>query len=270
MPGDRQPGWKDAYPSLRDACHWRTWSRVRGDARSRSIISGNRQFFVEEYITVARDYVVRKDVEFKTWLERFVTGLSSYHAELGLTEEDLLPIAGESGAFGASLTAYEQQKNLLSAASREKQSRRVSAEDTLRPLVRRISSHPGMTDEIRGALGLPVHSRTRTRHAVGPDVPGIFVETDLGAVTIHFGTAPKNERINGKPVWVKGCNIYRKRAGETEFQMLAFESASPYVDHISGDGADYTYVVRYRGTRAHDIGAQSVEMTVAARGAAVG
>lgn len=54
---------------------------------------------------------------------------------------------------------------------------------------------------------------------------------------------------------------------EDEFTLIAFQSASPYVDTISGAGTDYTYVVQYRGNRVDDVGQSSAQFTVAARGA---
>lgn len=219
---------------------------------------------------MARDYIVRNDQQFDSWLDNFITGLNAHVADFGLVADDLLPIEGESAALDAALAVLEQRRIALTAASKNKMSRRVSTEAVLRPLVRRISGHPAMTDGIRGELGLPVHKTRKGILSVGPEVPGIYVEMGLGYVTVHFGTEPGNEQINGKPAWAKGCNIYRRRAGETEFSLLAFESASPYVDEISGEGIEYTYVVRYRGTRSRDLGAQSAEVTVAAMGMLAG
>ncbi|MCL6629647.1 MAG: hypothetical protein K6U00_08625, partial [Armatimonadetes bacterium] len=94
----------------------------------------------------------------------------------------------------------------------------------------------------------------------------LFLETKPGQVIVHFGTDASNELHNGKPSWARGCNIYRKKAGESGFTMIAFDTASPYVDTITGSAVDVTYKVAYRGTKETDIGPMSPEQTIAAGG----
>lgn len=214
-----------------------------------------------------KDYVPVNDDQLKTWLTNFVAILGVNAGTVGLVSADLTPIDTATGNFVAGLEAYQAKQNEMTAASLYKKTTRTDAIDILRPLVRRVNNHPGMTDQLRGLLGLPPRGESlRSNMSTGPEVPGIFVETALGQVTVHFGTDPQNERINGKPAWARGCNIYRKKAGEDEYSLMAFDTASPYVDEIFGAGAEYTYAVRYRGTKSSDIGAQSAEVTIAARG----
>lgn len=217
---------------------------------------------------MSKDYVPVRDQDLDSWLVNFVTVLANNAAQLGLVPADITPIDQTSTAFQSALLNYLQKKPEMDSASTQKKNTRTAAVDVLRPLVRRINNHPGMTDELRSLLGLPVKSTGgRTVLTAGPEVPGIFLETTPGSVTVHFGTEPQNERINGKPAWARGCNIYRKRAGEQEYALVAYQNASPWVDTINGPGADYTYVVRYRGVKASDLGGESLEATVAARGA---
>jgi hypothetical protein len=211
------------------------------------------------------DYVPSSDQDYAAWLYNLVTGLNDHLEDLGLDAADILPLQTEYTAFSGALTAYNDKKIALTAATNLKKDKRGLSEITLRPLVQRVQHAPGMTDELRGELGLPVRSG-RTTHSVGVEVPKIYLETEPGSVSVHFGTEPANEKINGKPLWAKGCLIYRKRADEENFQMVAWASTSPYLDTVEGQGADYTYYVRYRGTKATDIGQGSQQMTVAARG----
>jgi hypothetical protein len=214
---------------------------------------------------MAGDYVPSGDPAFTAWLYNLVSGVNTYLTELGLTAPDVLPVQTVYSALNTSVTDYGTKKLALTGASNDKKNKRADALEIVRPFVQRIQHAPGMTDQMRGELGLPVRS-PRTTHSIEPDVPNIVLDTLPGQVIVHFGTDPGNERINGRPVWAQGCNIYRRKAGETEFVMLAFQKSSPYVDQITGDGQDYTYIVRYRGTNATDIGAQSLTATVAARG----
>ena len=85
-----------------------------------------------------------------------------------------------------------------------------------------------------------------------------------GQVVVHFGTTPGNELTNGKPGWALGCNIYRKRAAEADFTLIAFDTASPYVDAIGAAAGAVAYRAAYRGVRATDIGAVCPAQSVAA------
>ena len=211
------------------------------------------------------NYLPSNDAEFASWFYNFVAGLTTYMDDLGLTALEIVPVQTAYTGFNAAHTDYSAKRIAMTASSNTKKASKISSESIIRPLVQRIQHAPGMTDGIRGELGLPVRG-ARMAHSIGLETPGIFVETAPGKVTVHFGTSPQNERLNGKPSWAKGCNIYRKQPGDTEWAMLAFQGASPYVDRVSGSGADYMYVVRYRGTQADEIGDESLTATVAARG----
>jgi len=166
-------------------------------------------------------------------------------------------------------TAFTDQVAKIAAADAAvatKKTRRTAYEPLLRALVRRIQAHPGMTDGLRAQLGVTVPTRTRTRRDVGTEISGMALELRPGQVIVHFGTEPNNEQQNGKPVWAAGCNIYRRKQGETTFELIAFDTASPYVDHLTGSAINVTYKVAYRGIRATDEGGSSPEQTVAAGG----
>ena len=216
---------------------------------------------------MSRDYVPVRDQDLDSWLVNFVTVLANNAAQLGLVPADITPIDQTSTAFQSALLNYLAKKPEMESATTQKKNTRVATVDVLRPLVRRINNHPGMTDELRSLMGLPVKSTGgRTVLMTGPEVPGIYLENEPGTVTVHFGTEPRTERINGKPAWAKGCLIYRKRADEENFQIVAWATKSPYVDQVEGPGMDFTYFVRYRGTKPTDMGQGSQQMTVAARG----
>ena len=121
-----------------------------------------------------------------------------------------------------------------------------------------------MTDGIRAQLKITVP--TRTRRGVGSDIPGMVLEMRPGEVIVHFGTDTGNEQQNGKPAWAAGCNIYRKKGTETEYSLIAFDTASPYTDHIPGGAVNVSYKVVYLGVRVTDEGGMSPEQTVAAGG----
>lgn len=217
-----------------------------------------------------KDYFPANDRALRDWLTNFVANLTINAAAVGLLPADLVKITGDADEFAGRLTTYDEQKALLASASGAKKTARTEVIATLRPLVQRIQNHPGMNDQLRGLLGLPLrNNELRIAGAMPPDIPKMHLETKPGKVWVHFGTEPGNERQNGKPLGVKGCNIWRKKGDEPTYQLVAFQSASPYEDSVAGLAADYTYVVQYRGNKASDLGEWSVPGTIAARGALV-
>ncbi len=212
------------------------------------------------------DDIPFNDAELVNWAANFMTVLSANAASLGLVPENLAPVEAERVAFGQALLDHVQQQALAKAAVEKKKAQRRSFEAVLSPLVRWISSHPGMTSELRANLGLRVPVKGRTVARAGSEAPGLVLETRPGQVLVHFGTNLSNELLNGKPDWARGCVIFRRKGDEPSFSMIAFDIASPYLDRVTGPAVDVTYKVAYCGTRENDLGPMSPEQTVAAGG----
>lgn len=163
------------------------------------------------------NYCPSNDTQFDQWMANFIAALSTRLATFDMEEADLAPLEAADMAFGTALTSYLTKKAASISASAGKTTKREEVLDLLRPMVRHINNHPAMTNEIRGALGLPVREEIiHTMSTAGEEIPGIYLESAPGKVYVHFGTEPQNERINGKPSWARGCKIYRKKAGETD------------------------------------------------------
>lgn len=214
-------------------------------------------------------WIPKNDTQFESWMENFLTVLPGHLADFGMVEDDIATLIMADAQFESRLTGHIAAQSAAKAATSAKDSARGVTELHLKTIVRRINNHPAMTNEIRDSLGLPRRGAERSivRVATTEQRPALFVETQRGAVYIHFGTNPVNERLNGKPEGVKGCNIYRKREGDPRFEMIVLATTSPYVDRVSGPASDYVYVARYRGTKADDLGPESLEAKIAAGGA---
>lgn len=212
------------------------------------------------------DFVPRNDKELSDWMENFLTVLTPDLAVFQLEPADIALLETVSMAFTANVAAYEAAKLVLTGKSATKKSSRKSVEMYLRPLVRRINNHPAMNEDMRANLGLKPKNLVQETPPISDLVPEIYLEMFSGGVVVHWGPNPQNENRNGRPAGVKGVNIYRKKAGEADFQMLAHTTRSPYRDYVTGDAADYTYVARYYGTKVADMSMPSVAETIAARG----
>ena len=216
------------------------------------------------------DFVPLKDNVFDGWLANLAQRLGDHCAEVGLTAAEVAPLQARADEYAAARQEAARLQKLLRAATSEKRRTRKAAVETLRGLVRRAVAHPNMTDGLRRLLGLRVPDRVQSTCFVGTETPLLLLQAGHGQITVHFGTSPGNELLNGKPAWAKGCNIYRRKAGETEFRLRDFASSSPYYDTVVGPAAEYSYYARYRGTKPADLGGQSAEAEVAALGVKAG
>ncbi len=219
-----------------------------------------------EVIAVSNSYFPANDQQYSQWLDNFVTVLALNAATVGLVPDDLEPIETAKDSFAAKLADYTQKRQYAKAACAAKDTERRVSEEILRPLVKRINGHPGMTDQLRVMLGLKKEEMPQALPPIEQLVPEVYLESRVGLVTVHWGPNPLSERWNGKPSGVKGAVIYRRKTGEPDFRLIGFSTSSPFYDEISGDASDYTYVVRYRGTKTTDLSAPSPAETIAARG----
>jgi len=223
-----------------------------------------REYFSTRGEKMPKDYVPQNDTQFQAWLTNFVTVLNANLATVGLVAADVTPLTTAQTNFNTAVTTQITAQDAAAAAVATKKTRRITLETTLRPLVRRINNHPGMTDGLRANLAITVPDRVPSRRGVGVEIPGIVLDLRPGQVVIHFGSDAGNELRNGKPAWALGCNIYRKRGTETDYSLIAFDTASPYIDTVTGSAVNVSYKAAYRGVRATDIGGSSAEQTIAA------
>jgi hypothetical protein len=215
-------------------------------------------------IATMPDYIPVNDSETGTWLSNFLDVVNANLATWGLVAGDVTPLSDAVAAYNTAVADQQTADAAFRAAVQAKKTARGGVAAILRPFVRRIDNHPGMTNALRALLQITVPKGTRTRKQVGPEIPGMVLELKPGQVVIHFGTDAGNENANGKPAWSLGCNIYRKKASESEYALIAFDTASPYVDTITGPAINVSYKAAYRGTRETDIGGMCPEQTVAA------
>ena len=214
----------------------------------------------------AKDYIPNNDNDLKAWLDNFQDALEAHLAAFGMTSADIASLAASAGAFSTALPEVVTAKAAYHEAVETKNAARDETEQELRAIVRRIANHPAMTDAIRAQMGITIPDRIRSRREVGPEVPSIVLEPKAGMVIVHFGTDPGDEQTNGKPDWAMGCNLYRRKSTDPDWSLIAFDTASPYVDVITGAPATYCYRAAYRGTRTSDEGASSAESSIASGG----
>ena len=213
-------------------------------------------------------YIPANDAEFANFLTNFLTVLNAGNLPAtGLTAPEIVPLTAATTAFDAAVTDKIAKEKAFRAAVGVKDTRRDAVEAILRTLVNRIQVAPGVTDGLRLQLDIPVRGATEgTGDAPRTEVPNVVLEAVPGRVVVHWGTNAANEQLNGKPRWARGANIYRKKTGETQYVLVGFDTASPFVDKVPGAAVTASYKVAYRGTREDDESPFSPEQSVAAGG----
>lgn len=210
-------------------------------------------------------YIPVSDPDFLAWMNNFLTVLNANLATFGLVAADLTPLTNARNDFQTRLSNFQNAQIALRTASEAKKDSRAAAERLFRQMAQRINRHPNMTDALRAQLGLTV-PKPRQRRGVGPEIPGVRIEVDAGRVFIHFGTNPDDERLNGKPDWAIGANIYIRAEDEPDYRLLAFDTASPYMWEYRGAPQRFYFRAAYRGVRERDIGTLSPEIAVSVGG----
>lgn len=216
---------------------------------------------------MSTDYMPANDQQVVAWLTNFMSVLTVHAADLGVSAGELTALGTAKSDFSTKLIAHVSQQAAARAATQDKIDARSAMTAVVRPLVREICANPNMTDGLREALGLRALDEVKTPNNLpGSEVPRLELESLTGQVIVHFGTNPQNERVNSRPSWATGCVIYRRKSGEQDFRMVGYQKTSPMVDIITGPAADYSYMARYQGKKATDLGPESPEQTIAARG----
>ncbi len=173
------------------------------------------------------DYLPNKDVDLQLWTARFVAYVSSNLAHLGLVAGDIVDLAAAepefSGARIALDTAYTAYKSALS----ERDLRRESLVDAIRPLVARIQTNPETTNVDREAMWIPLRGNAPSAQTVAegsPDRPTASI--DIRALlthTLRIENTDGTTTTKGKPEGVKAVEVWVKvgeqPTGEPETDM---------------------------------------------------
>lgn len=213
------------------------------------------------------DYIPVTDLDLRAWMSNFVNVLGVNLDTFGLAPEIITPLQDDGVEFGLAVTNHVVKQAEAQGATAKKNTLRAALEGDVRPLAKWINQHPNMTNALRVELGLNQYKEGRSHRGIGDEAPGLFLETTPGMVIVHFGTSPGNEQRNGKPEWARGCNIYRRKSGESLYQLIVCAPTSPYTDQVREPAIEITYVAAYVGKRSNRIGPESHEVAVAAGGA---
>lgn len=217
------------------------------------------------------DFLPDSDNDLAEWLANFLTVVQSRPDNLGMTAQELADLQEARANFGNALQAHRQAQAIAATAMRDKQQARDTVEKLVRTAVRRLQTHPSLTDGDRSALRIGSRSTPRTPPSAPTTRPTASIDASQRLRhTINFSDeATPNRRA--KPDGVLGCEIYVKvgeaPAGPSEMRLLALDTATPYLASFDEADAGKTahYLLRWVNSRS-DPGPWSMTLSATIQG----
>jgi hypothetical protein len=209
--------------------------------------------------TPAEHFYPQADAELVPWGDQFNIYMLANFAALGLTATDSVNLNGAWINFRIRYAAHVKAQAAAVAATAAEAEARREYEAVLRPAVRRIQSNAAVTDAQRGALGITIPDRTRTRAAAPTSRP--LVQVDFSRRLVHaIGFVDEGRPTRrARPRGVMGAEVWAKVAapgeappdGAAELKFLLLATRSPAKVEYSGDEAGHTahYMVRWLSRR---------------------
>lgn len=166
---------------------------------------------------MSNSYIPSNDVQFHTWLDRFMSYLSANLEKFGLTANDFLDLENEGPEFAVKLNSYHDSRTVAKAACRAKNDQRELVEDITKALVARVQAHPDTTNDDREQLGIPLRGVSTTPQEVPllDSRPSAVIDirpSRKHVLRIHDETDVGPFRR--KPHGVYGCEIWVKIGNE--------------------------------------------------------
>jgi len=204
-------------------------------------------------------YIPTSDAEKIAWLANFNTWAAAHGTTHGLSPAEVAELNTETTDAETAYTEHVAAQDAARGATANKNTVMGQAIAVARDLAQRIQHDPNTTDQDRADAGLTVPDHTPTKSdedeilTVTP--PMLHLDFSIRQqVTIHWGPNPQDERNNGKPHGVVGCEIQYHRGGlpadEADWKPLDTDTDSPYVHTLSeSEPTTYAYRARYLGKK---------------------
>ena len=165
-------------------------------------------------IHMKKDFVPKRNNRIAIWMEVFATHLPPLEAELNLAPGQVADITARIQEYRTLAHEADQAKGMARSKVSAMQAGQVHTVRALRKLVRQIKAAPGYTPGI--GLGLGIVGPENSSRA---DTPVLRVREMGGSVLIRY----RKGRFDG-------IYLYCSRGAEQEFELIATDSRSPYLD----------------------------------------
>ena len=191
---------------------------------------------------MGKKYIPGPDAEFHEWLKNFAAKLPLVATEVGLPISFVTAVETAWINWSSGFDAHQEGQNQAQALTETKNELRVDALDVVRTAVNIVQPLPTTTDAHREQLGITVRDTTPTPQAPGyvKDIPPpnlILDWSKRGAILIHFGVNPANEKENAKPDGIRGTKIWY-RVNDGAWVWVADDTNSPYLHELDVTGCN--------------------------------
>ena len=221
------------------------------------------------------NYIPSQDSGFVQWLAQFKDYATAHSADLGLTAEDTTALAGALLGWNIAYPNHLQAQSAAIGARAAKDTARDDAEAVIRPMVQRIQSYPGVTNEMRAALGITLKN---TGSSVSTNSLEISDDRPLAIIDVssrlRHVLRVENETSTGtsraRPAGAFGCEIWRKvgeaPVGTEDMEFVDTITRSPFVMEYPQEAAGKMvhYKLRWKGTKSKSSWSETESATIAA------
>ncbi|MDR1563033.1 MAG: hypothetical protein LBS54_08170 [Dysgonamonadaceae bacterium] len=203
-----------------------------------------------------RDYIPRKDAEFKTWSKTFVTRLAVIMTRIGFPSAEQLLLLSLYNDFEDKFGISSDKATRTASAVDEKNKARAALEKRIRNDVEEYIQHNHLvTDTDRINLGLTVYKKTRTPSPVANDYPWMKALTHLiRHIIIEYGGS---ETSRAKPEGQHGIELVYLISNDapldiSQLNLNEFDTDPPLDLEFTEEqrGTKFWFAARWKNTRA--------------------
>ncbi|MCK5863014.1 MAG: hypothetical protein KAH38_11040 [Candidatus Hydrogenedentes bacterium] len=201
---------------------------------------------------MTRSYIPDSDLGKLRWIRIFNTWFQTHGAAYGFSPAQIADLTSQTAAYIAAMTEHKTVQATARAATQKKNTARRSVISLARSLAQQLQSNAALTNSDRGAAGLTIPDTTQT--AADPIAlmmitpPMLVLDFSIRQqVTIHWGPNPNNERRNGRPEGIQGCQVEVARDGSDteakEWIPLEPSTKSPVI-HLVEENTPTSFIYR--------------------------
>lgn len=160
------------------------------------------------------DWIPAKDLELQVWGDTFLAYLTANLAHFGLLPADVVPLDAAAPDFSLARVTAEDARIVYKGLVSDKNAKRDALVSLLRPMVARLQTYPGTTNQDRDSLGIPRRGETPMVTA------GAEGSVDRPIATVNIGQRLKhtlriqNQNLDvitpGKPTGVRAVEVWAK------------------------------------------------------------
>jgi len=209
---------------------------------------------------MAAGYIPTADGSFDSWQANFQAYLDAHYGALGLASDVATRVKIARVDWEKAFGEHTAARQAAAAARQTKDGRKRDYDRLIREVVRRVQTHPTVTDAQRAALGITVRDAQPT--PTGPPTTRPIVKVDFSKRlrhTLRYADESTPTR-RARPSGVIGAEIWIKVAapgdppptGPAELTFLQLSTRTPATIELPGEAGGKTahYMVRWLSTRS--------------------